>query len=143
MWLHPKTMSQDMEAQARRRQFWLRSLLSVGIVWGLIPLITLPFITHGTNDSALDVWAAISNGVTLLPVSVLAFWHRRIACVWLTINGALVVSSISTYVLRTHSHPLASMIGAVVSAIVAISLDVMEVQRWPGALDRRPRSKVA
>jgi hypothetical protein len=136
-------MTQDTEEQARLRQFWMRSLLSVGIVWGLIPLITLPFITHGTNDSALDVWAAISNGLTLLPASVLAFWHRRVACVWLTINGALVVSSMSTYVLRTHSHPLASMIGAVVSATVAISLDVMEVRRWPGALDRRPRSGVA
>ncbi len=132
-----------MEEQARIRQFWLRSLLSLGMVWGLIPLITLPFITHGANDSALDVWAAISNGLTLLPASVLAFWHRRVACVWLTINGALVVSSISTYVLRTHSHPLASMIGAVVSAAVAISLDMMEVQRWPEALDRRSRSGVA
>ena len=136
-------MIEYMNEQERVRQLWLRTLLVIGLVWGLTPLITLPFITRGMNDSTLDVWAAISNGLTLLPASVLAFYHRRLACIWLSVNGALVVTSMSTYVLRTHSHPVASMIGAGVSAAVAVSLDVMEVQGWPEALDRRTRSGVA
>lgn len=76
-----------MDEKPGLQQFWHRSLLVMGILWGIIPLVTLPFIIRGTNDSSLDILAAISNGLTIFPASVLAFWHRRIACVWLSING--------------------------------------------------------
>lgn len=68
--------------------------------------------------------------------SLQPFWHRRTACVWLTINAGLVVTSMTSYVLRTHQYRVGSIIGAMVSALLAVLLDMAEVRRWPGALDR-------
>lgn len=85
-------------------------------------------------DTPIDAWAAISNGLTILPASLLAFWHRRVACVWLTINAALVVSAMTSFALRNHEYHTGSIIGAGVSALLAVLLDVTEYRRWPGAL---------
>jgi uncharacterized membrane protein len=105
-------------------------------VWGIIPLISLPFISSGARDSTLDIWAVVVNSLTIFPACVLAFWHRRPACVWLTINAGLVVTSMTFYVLRTHQYRLGSIIGTMVSVLLAVLLDLAEVRRWPGALDR-------
>ena len=105
-------------------------------MWGIIPLISLPFISHGARDSTLDIWAVVMNSLTIFPACVLAFWHRRVACVWLTINAGLVITSMTFYVLRTHQYRVGSIIGTVVSALLALFLDMAEVRGWPGALDR-------
>jgi uncharacterized membrane protein len=105
-------------------------------MWGIIPLISLPFISRGARDSTLDIWAVVVNSLTIFPACVLAFWHRRPACVWLTINAGLVVTSMTFYVLRTHQYRVGSIIGTVVSLLLAVLLDMAEVRRWPGALDR-------
>ena len=123
--------------KSRLRQFWLRCLLAAGIFWGLIPLITLPFITRGAADSALDVWAAVSNGLTLLPASILGFWHRRVACLWLTVNGGLVAAAVATYILRNHEYRVGNMIGAAISVLIAVLLDSTEARRWPPALSQK------
>lgn len=120
-----------MDEKPGLQQFWHRSLLVMGILWGIIPLVTLPFIIRGTNDSSLDILAAISNGLTIFPASVLAFWHRRIACVWLSINGILVVTSVALFTLRTHEYQSNAIIGAAVSVLLAVSLVLMEIQQWP------------
>jgi hypothetical protein len=122
------------------RQLWLRLVLVLGILWGTIPLITVPFIFRGTNDSAFDVLAAVSNGPTILPACILAFWHRRLACIWLTINGALVVTAFISYARRAQQYHLGTIIGVAVSVLIAIGLDFMEMRLWPGALDREMSS---
>jgi hypothetical protein len=124
-----------MTEESRLQQFWLRCLLAVGIIWGIIPLITLLFITRGHADSTLDVWAAVLNGLTIFPASMLAFWHRRPACVWLTVNAGLIFTSMTLFVFRTHEYRVGSIIGAGVSVLLAVLLDVAEARRWPGALD--------
>ena len=137
MWVHKQVTNLIATTEeSRLQQFWLRCLLAVGIIWGVIPLIALPFISRGAKDSTLDVWAVVVNSLTIFPASVLAFWHRRPACIWLTVNGALVVTSVTFYVLRTHQYRVGSIIGAGVSALLAVLLDTTEVRRWPGALDR-------
>lgn len=136
MWVHKQVTNLIATTEeSRLRQFWLRCLLAVGIIWGVIPLISLPFISLGAKDSTLDVWAVVVNSLTIFPASVLAFWHRRPACVWLTVNGGLVVTSVTLYVLRTHEYRVGSIIGAGVSASLAVLLDMTEAHRWPGALD--------
>jgi uncharacterized membrane protein len=105
-------------------------------MWGFIPLISLPFISRGARDSTLDIWAVVVNSLTIFPACVLAFWHRRLACVWLTINAGLVVTSMTFYVLRTHQYRVGSIVGTMVSVLLAVLLDLAEVRRWPGALDR-------
>ena len=124
-----------MTEEAGLQRFWLRCLLAAGVMWGIIPLITLPFITHGNIDSTLDVWAAVVNGLTVSPASVLAFWRRRPACIWLTINAGVVATSLTLFVLRNHDYRVGSIIGSCLSVSLAVLLDVMEIRRWPGALD--------
>lgn len=128
-----------MTEGARLQQFWLRCLLAVGIIWGIIPFITVPFITRGVTDHTLDVWAAVINGLTVFPASMLAFWRRRPACVWLTINGGLVATSMTLFILRNHEYRVASIIGVGASVLLAVLLDTMEIRRWPDALNTASR----
>jgi hypothetical protein len=132
-----------MDEKSRLRQFWLRFLLAFGILWGTIPLITVPFVFQGTNDSTFDVLAAVCNGLTILPACILAFWHRRVACIWLTLNGAMLVSVLTSFARRTHEHILQAVIGVAVPVLIAICLDFMEMRHWPGALDREMSSGLA
>jgi hypothetical protein len=126
-----------MDEQNRLRQFWLRVLLALGIFWGIIPLVTVLFIFRGKNDSTFDVLAAVFNSLTILPASVLAFWHRRTACIWLTVNGAILVTAFTSFVSRTHEYGLGTLFGIGVPVLIAGFLDWMEIRRWPDALDRR------
>jgi hypothetical protein len=118
------------------RQFWLRCLLFAGLMWGILPLITLPFIFRGNADSALDVWAAVMNGLSISPACTLAFWHRRLACVWLSVNAAVLSTSITLFTFRNHDFRVANVIGACVSVLLAVLLDVTEARQWPAALNR-------
>jgi hypothetical protein len=101
-----------MDDKSSQQRFLLRVLLLEGLVWGVVPLITLPFITRGSQESSFDVWAVIVNGVTVTPASALAFWHRRIACIWLTINGVLVVIAVSPYVPGMQADHVGAKVGA-------------------------------
>jgi hypothetical protein len=125
-----------MEERSRLRQFWLRILLAFGIFWGIVPLITVLFITRGTNDSVLDVLAPIINSLTILPASILAFWHRRLACIWLSANAALLLPVAIFAMARTHQYDLGTVIGVLVPVLIAVCLDFMEIGRWPAALER-------
>jgi len=102
-------------------------------MWGVIPLISTPFIVRGYGDSSFDDWAVVVNSLTITPASALAFWHRRIACYWLTINGALVMISMCSYVLRTQDYRVGALVGAGVSVLYALTLDVIEIRHWPAA----------
>jgi len=120
-----------------RRQFLLRTLLVIGLLWGFLPFITVPFITRGANDTYFDVCASVVNSLTILPASALAFWHRRIACVWLSVNGAMLAVALVNFLLRTHQYH-AGMIAQVAGPIaLALCLDIMEARGWPPAVNRR------
>ncbi|MEA2541318.1 MAG: hypothetical protein QOH35_2684 [Acidobacteriaceae bacterium] len=124
-----------MDERSRLRQFWLRVLLSLGILWGTVPLITVPFVFRGANDSTFDVLAALCNGLTILPACILAFWHRRMACIWLTVNGAMLAIAVASSARRIHEYDLGAIIGIVVPVLIAICLGFLEARHWPGALD--------
>jgi hypothetical protein len=131
---HPATMNvMTMDDKLSLQRFWLRALLLGGMLWGAIPLINLPFITRGSQDSTFLISAVILNGLTITPASALAFWHRRIACIWLTINGVLVMIAMSSYVLRTQEYRVGAMVGAGVSALYALTLDMIEIRHWATA----------
>jgi hypothetical protein len=125
-----------MDERSRLRQFWLRVLLVLGILWGTVPLITVPFVFRGANDSTFDVLAAVCNGLTILPACILAFWHRRMACIWLTVNGAMLALAVALSARRIHECDLGVIVGIAVPVFIAICLDFMEAQHWPGALDQ-------
>jgi FtsH-binding integral membrane protein len=118
------------------QQFWQRCCAALGMMWGLIPLITLPFASGGPTDTPLDMWAAILNGFTLLPASVLVLWHRRLACIWMTLNAVLIVSALTAFTLRNHTYEVGIIIGAAVSVLLAIFFDIAELKRWPQPINR-------
>ena len=90
----------------------------------------------GADDSKFDVFAAILNDLTVFPACILAFWHRRTACIWLTANGVTLVTAATTFTQRTHEYRPSSIVGVGVVVLITVLLDLMEVLRWPGALDR-------
>ena len=122
-----------MDVISGERKLWLRLMLVLGIMWGFIPLITVLFIFRGANDSTFDVFATVFNSLTIVPACVLAFWHRRTACIWLTINGALLVSAFAQRVSELDKGAVVTLIGSV---LIAICLDITELKHWPGAIDR-------
>lgn len=119
------------------RRFWLRTLLAVGILWGFMPFVLTPFITKGPHDSYFDIVASIINSLTILPACTLAFWHRRIACVWLSINAVIIAVALFTFIHRTGK--LESMMAMEVAGpiVMALLLDLLEARRWPAALEKR------
>lgn len=119
------------------RQYWLRVLLAIGLLWGTMPPITIAFVILGWSGPVFVLGAMIFNAFTVLPACALAFWHRRAACVWLTVNGILAAAALAI----TFEHPnllsvpeMAALGGPVV---VAALLDFMEIKGWPGAVNRQ------
>ena len=129
---------------ARRNQrsqacrFWLRCLLVVGILWGFLPFVTAPYIARGVNDSFFDVLASVVNSLTVLPACALAFWHRRTACVWLSVNAVLLAIALATYLQRTRRFDAGMILQVIGPIAIALCLDFMEIRRCPGAVDPRP-----
>lgn len=125
-----------MDEQQISQQFWLRVVLAIGLLWGTLLLVELlAFLITATNYGApLDLIAHLSNSLTLAPVCFLAFWRRRMACVWLVFNGLLVAASVVGSVLRTHQVSPVSLVVAAVSVLLTIFLVTTEIRRWPGAL---------
>jgi hypothetical protein len=124
------------DEKLRLRQFWLRVLLALGMLWGTGIFIMVPLVFRGANDTSFDVFAAVFNGLTILPACALAFWHRRVACIWLSANAATVVIAATSWMGRTREFPVGPVIGVAVSVFVALCLDYMELWRWPAALQR-------
>ena len=113
-------------------------LLAIGLLWGTSLLVQLLafVITGGRDASLLAQFAHLSNSLTLAPVCFLAFWRRRMACVWLVFNGLLVAVSVIDAALRTHQYPLEPIATAAIPVLLAVCLVTMEMRRWPGALER-------
>jgi hypothetical protein len=123
------------DESSNMRQFWLRVLLALGILWGGMPLLTLPLLFLGVVSAPFGLFATVLNGLTVAPACVLAFWHRRSACIWLSANAATLVIVGVTFLRRTHEVYLDGLIEWAGSVLVALCLDYMELLRWPRALD--------
>ena len=130
-------MKPVQEEKSGTRQFWLRFLLVVGLLWGFLPFVTVPFISKGPGDTGFDIFASVLNSLTLMPACALAFWHRRAACIWLSVNGVVLGVALATFMRRTGQYETA-MIAEVAGPIaIALCLDVAEMLKWPAALNAR------
>ena len=123
--------------QARMRQFWLRTFLVIGVLWGFLPFVMAPFITRGVHDTTYDIAASVLNSLTILPACALAFWRRRIACIWLSVNAVVLAGALAEFIQRTRKLD-STMIAEVAGPILfAVCLDFVEARRWPAAVERR------
>jgi hypothetical protein len=129
-------MDAKSDAKSDDRQFWLRFLLVVGMLVGAMTLVTLPVVLGGWSGSALGFFATVFSAVTVLPACAMAFWFRRIACFWLTLNGVLVVVAEVTPGQQVRGLDLGSIASFIVPVTIALCLDYTEIRRWPGALGR-------
>ena len=123
-----------MDEQAILRRFYLRCLLVVGMLLGGMPFITAPLALHGIIEAYPNLVAAVVNGLTVLPATALAFWHRRIACIWLSINAVILVVGWVGLAHTGRQFDPVGIAGICASIGLALCLDVIELRRWPAAL---------
>jgi hypothetical protein len=123
-----------MDEKARMQQYWVRVLLFAGMLWGTMPLLMLAFVLLSANASPLEAFITAFSSLTVLPASILGFWHRRLACLWLTTNAFLLTFAVIALVRRTQAYSVNETIGFVGSILIAAGLDFMELRGWPAAL---------
>jgi hypothetical protein len=129
-----------MDANSESRQFWQRGILAIGILWGFLPFVLAPFITKGPGDSYFDLFASVLNSLTLLPACVLAYWQRRIACLWLSINAVIIASALILFLLRTGNFGVWMLLQVAGSVGFAVWLDVVEARHWPAPLEKKKKA---
>ncbi len=127
----------EKDEKARARQFWLRVFLVIGMLWGFLPFIMTPFITKGAYHTSFDILASVLNSLTILPACALAFWRRRVACIWLSIDGALLTIALATFIGRTGKVDVLMTIEVAGPVLIALCLDYFEARHWPPAVSPR------
>lgn len=127
----------ELDEKARMRQFWLRVLLVLGLLWGGMPFLMLPLVFLGVVPAPFGLLVALVNGLTVAPACVLAFWYRRGACIWLSLDAVVCVAAIALSAHQAGDRYIAAMLSLAGSVLIALCLDFMEVRRWPAALDVR------
>ncbi len=127
-----------MNQQSRLRQFYVRTVLAVGLLWGAFLLVQLLVfaLTPGSKASPLDTLAVVVNCLSVFPACIVAFWHRRAACVWLILNGLFIAATTVRFTLHSHQYDWGMILGVLLSIALAITLLVIELRGWPGALAR-------
>lgn len=124
----------SIDEKPQMRQFWLRALLVVGLLWGGMPFLTLPLVLMGVISAPLGLVAALVNGLTVAPACTLAFWHRRAACIWLSLNAVVCGVAMVLSEHQTDDRYIVAVISLAGSIAIAVCLDFMEVRRWPAAI---------
>ncbi len=125
----------SLDERSRARQFWVRVLLAIGMLWGFLPFVMAPFITKGANDTSFDIFASVLNSLTVLPACALAFRHRRIACVWLSANAVILGTALGTFIARTGKFERAMVLEVAGPILIALCLDFLEALHWPAAMN--------
>lgn len=127
-----------VDKQSELRIFYLRALLSFGLLWGAGLLIQLPFVilSMGSSGTLFSSFFVVLNSLTIAPACLLAFWRRRAASIWLAINAFLITAYVAEFILRASEYPWGLILVATVSIVLAVCLVTIEIKRWPGALDR-------
>jgi hypothetical protein len=123
-----------MDEKTLLRRFNLRCLLVAGMLLGGLPFITAPLVLRGIIAGYPSLYAAVFNGLTVLPASALAFWHRRTACIWLSVNAAILVVSWVGLAHTGRQFDVVGLLGVCGSIGLAICLDFVELRGWPKAL---------
>lgn len=118
------------------RQYWLRVLLAIGLLWGTMPPITIAFVILGWTGPLFVLGAMIFNAFTVLPACALAFWHRRTACVWLSINAIVAAAALAVAFQHSGLLSVPEMAALGGPVVIAVCLDFMEIKGWPGAIAR-------
>lgn len=130
------------EERQELRRFWGRVVFTAGMVAGLLPFAIPPIAISslGQQTARLEVVALVAFSVTVLPASIVAFWHRRLASLWLLLAGLLAAAALlaeqhAFSVARTMTPDYASDYLFAVPLLLAIFGIFTEWKGWPPLLD--------
>lgn len=95
--MHSATREHQVISEDERndlRRFWGRVAFALGMGAGMFPLAVPPLALSnlGRHTALLELVALVVFSVTVLPASVTAFWHRRLASAWLLAVGVLILA---------------------------------------------------
>lgn len=125
-----------MNDRGRVRQFWLRLHLSVGMLWGFLPFISLPFFWDAAGTGINRVLPGF-DCLTVFPACVAGFWHRRVAAVLLGLNGLGLLWVLQSALRTVQPMSVISATVTLVPVYLAAALGWMEWKRWPPAIGDR------
>jgi hypothetical protein len=125
-----------------RKRLWSRIIFLLGMLWGVIPLISLPMILFAISSPQPGdlTLAGLVNGMTILPASALAFWKRRLASWWLIADAFVVAMVGSNHLSNYAMHGSELIMGVLVPALLGGFGLFSEKERWPTLLD--PNTKL-
>ncbi len=131
------------------QRFWGRVAFVLGMGAGLFPLAVPPLAVSslGEHTAMLEVLALIVFSVSVLPASVLAFWHRREAAAWLLLAGVAAAALMLTEQHVLAARGIASDYGSDYLFVLPLALGLFgiltEWKSWPPLLERRAKATAA
>ena len=103
----------------------------VGIVYGLLMFVEVPFLALGGGFSVLGDLAFCVNGLSVLPVCILGFWFRRTACACLAANALLTAVGLALGKMIQAGEEFSSTWLKVAPTALALCSGLLEfVPRW-------------
>jgi hypothetical protein len=127
------------------RRFWSRFVYFMGMMAGLLPLITLPanLFTISTTNPAIVALAQVINAATVLPASALAYWQRRVASIWLIVDAAMGIFARIEHPLKgTENWALFGVLGVGIPLFLGVFGLVTEWTGWPSLLEKKKAQSV-
>ncbi len=135
------------EEREELRRFWGRVVFVVGMLAGMAPMAVPPLAVSslGEQTAMLEVLALIVFSISVLPASVLAFWHRREAAAWLLLAGVATAVLVLTEQHVLALRGIAPDYGSDYLFVLPLGLGIFgmltEWRGWPRLVERRGRAK--
>ncbi|HTV82065.1 MAG TPA: hypothetical protein VME18_05400 [Acidobacteriaceae bacterium] len=124
------------------RSFWGRVVFALGMLAGMFPMAVPPLAISnlGERTAMLEVLALIVFSVSVLPASILAFWHRRGATAWLLLSGVAAAALVLSEQHVLGARGIAPDYGSDYLFILPLALGAFgiftEWKGWPPLLER-------
>jgi hypothetical protein len=133
----------NADQKVRLRRFWGTAIFSLGALWGLANCVYFPIaaLTSIVGSSWLEVFIILAGGGLTLAGSVLAFYHRRIASLFLLCGGMvlLLLAIGGQYIPAVNTHGILNLLLLFLSGAVAIFLGlfgaITDRKGWPTLRD--------
>lgn len=131
------------EEKQELRRFWGRVVFAIGLGTGMFPMAVPPLALSnlGEHTAMLELVALIVFSVSVLPASVLAFWHRRTASAWLLLAGVMTAALVLTEQHVLGARGTAPDYGSDYLFVIPLALGLFgiftEWKGWPPLLERK------
>jgi hypothetical protein len=133
----------NADQQVRLRRFWGAAIFSLGTLWGLANCVYFPIaaLTSIVGSSWLEVCIILAGGALTFAGSALAFFHRRIASLFLLCGGTVLflLALGGQYIPTLNTSGIPNLLLLFLSGAVAISLGlfgaITDRKGWPSLRD--------